>query len=260
MLFDNIPAAMWYASATQINAIVPYEIAGRATTLMQVVYRGTPSSTVNLQVAAAAPGIFVTSTGQAAAFNQNGTVNGPSNPTPKEHVSRAVRHRRRSYHTGRGHWQGDTRRSDSVEASRLTGLSYHRRRARRRAICRFCSRLGVRRLAGEPPGARQCALRQRCSGGLNRRHCQQPGAGHSGDSITLPSRDRKGVPHGPRRATKGEKDAAAVRNGIYRLDRVFRGAVTTRKGQSRGISQWAAPKLQAGTCATYNAAVDLYPS
>jgi len=83
VLFDNIPAAMWYASATQINAIVPYEIAGRATTLMQVVYRGTPSSTVNLQVAAAAPGIFVTSTGQAAAFNQNGTVNGPSNPTPK---------------------------------------------------------------------------------------------------------------------------------------------------------------------------------
>ena len=39
--------------------IVPYEIAGRATTLMQVVYRNTPSSTINLQVAAAAPGIFV---------------------------------------------------------------------------------------------------------------------------------------------------------------------------------------------------------
>jgi hypothetical protein len=27
------------------STIVPYEIAGRATTLMQVVYRGTPSST-----------------------------------------------------------------------------------------------------------------------------------------------------------------------------------------------------------------------
>jgi uncharacterized protein (TIGR03437 family) len=83
VLFDNIPAAMWYASATQINAIVPYEIAGRATTLMQVVYRGTPSSTINLQVAAAAPGIFVTAGGQAAAFNNDGSVNGPSSPAVK---------------------------------------------------------------------------------------------------------------------------------------------------------------------------------
>ena len=83
VLFDNIPAAMWYASATQINAIVPYEIAGRATTLMQVVYRGTPSSTINLQVAPTAPGIFVTSGGQAAAFNNDGSVNGPSSPAVK---------------------------------------------------------------------------------------------------------------------------------------------------------------------------------
>ena len=37
---------MWYTSATQINVIVPYEIAGRASTLMQVLYKGTPSSTL----------------------------------------------------------------------------------------------------------------------------------------------------------------------------------------------------------------------
>jgi uncharacterized protein (TIGR03437 family) len=83
VLFDGVPAAMWYASATQINAIVPYEIAGRASTLMQVVYRGTPSSTINLQVAPSAPGIFVTSTGQAAAFNANGSINGSDNPAAK---------------------------------------------------------------------------------------------------------------------------------------------------------------------------------
>jgi uncharacterized protein (TIGR03437 family) len=83
VFFDNIPAAMWYASATQINAIVPYEIAGRASTLMQVVYKGTPSASVNLQVASTAPGIFVSQNGQAAVINQNGSINGPSSPAQK---------------------------------------------------------------------------------------------------------------------------------------------------------------------------------
>jgi uncharacterized protein (TIGR03437 family) len=84
VLFDNVPAAMWYASATQINAIVPYEVAGRATTTMQVIYRGTPSVSLNLQVAAAAPGFFlIPGTTQAASFNQNGTINGVQAPAPK---------------------------------------------------------------------------------------------------------------------------------------------------------------------------------
>jgi uncharacterized protein (TIGR03437 family) len=84
VLFDNIPAAMWFTSATQINAIVPYEIAGRATTTMQVVYRGTPSASLNLQVAAAAPGFFlVPGSTQAAAANQNGTINGLQGVAPK---------------------------------------------------------------------------------------------------------------------------------------------------------------------------------
>ena len=84
VLFDNIPAAMWYASATQVNAIVPYEIAGRATTTMQVVYRGTPSVSLNLQVAQAAPGFFlIPGTTQAASSNQNGTINGVQAPAPR---------------------------------------------------------------------------------------------------------------------------------------------------------------------------------
>ena len=84
VLFDNIPGALLYTSATQINVAVPYEIAGRATTLMQVVYRNTPSSTVNLQVAPSAPGIFLlTPGGQAAAFNADGSLNGPATPAIK---------------------------------------------------------------------------------------------------------------------------------------------------------------------------------
>ena len=83
VLFDNIPAAMWYTSSTQINAIVPYEIAGRAATAMQVVYLSTASTVINLQVAATAPGIFVGQGGQAAVFNQNGTTNGAFNPAQR---------------------------------------------------------------------------------------------------------------------------------------------------------------------------------
>jgi uncharacterized protein (TIGR03437 family) len=83
VLFDNIPAAIWTTAATQVLAVVPYEIAGRATVLMQVVYKGAPSSTINLQVVPAAPGFFVNQTGQISSFNQNGTTNGPANPAPK---------------------------------------------------------------------------------------------------------------------------------------------------------------------------------
>jgi uncharacterized protein (TIGR03437 family) len=83
VLFDNIPGAMWYTSATQINVIVPYEIAGRASTQMQVVYKGTNSSSLNLQVAVAAPGMFLSAGGQVSAYNQDGTINGAGHPIPK---------------------------------------------------------------------------------------------------------------------------------------------------------------------------------
>jgi uncharacterized protein (TIGR03437 family) len=83
VLFDNIPGAMWYTSATQINVIVPYEIAGRTSSQMQVVYKNTTSSSLNLQVAVAAPGMFLTTGGQVSAYNQDGTVNGAAHPVPK---------------------------------------------------------------------------------------------------------------------------------------------------------------------------------
>jgi uncharacterized protein (TIGR03437 family) len=80
VLFDNIPAAMWYTSSAQINAVVPYEISGRASTVMQVVYNSNASAAVNLQVAPTAPGIFFSSGGQAAVENADGSINNPSNP------------------------------------------------------------------------------------------------------------------------------------------------------------------------------------
>lgn len=79
----GVAAPILYASATQINAIVPYAIAGQSQTTVQVTYQGATSPNATVQVASAAPGIFTTAStgsGQAAAQNLNGTANGSANP------------------------------------------------------------------------------------------------------------------------------------------------------------------------------------
>jgi uncharacterized protein (TIGR03437 family) len=85
VLFGGIPAPILYTSAGQVNAIVPYEVAGRSQVVVQVQYQGGSSAgtTLPLPVATAAPGLFTfnsTGTGPAAAVNQDGSLNGPSNP------------------------------------------------------------------------------------------------------------------------------------------------------------------------------------
>jgi uncharacterized protein (TIGR03437 family) len=78
VLFNGKAGTPIYVSANQINVIVPYEVAGQATTSMVVQYLGIPSAPFNLSVAVQAPGIYtINSAGlQAAALNQNGSVNG----------------------------------------------------------------------------------------------------------------------------------------------------------------------------------------
>ena len=86
VLFNGIAAPLLYVSATQVNAIVPYETAGCTQTVLQVRYQGVLSSGTALPCASAAPGIFTfnaSGTGQAAAANQDGTFNGPSAPAAK---------------------------------------------------------------------------------------------------------------------------------------------------------------------------------
>ena len=86
VLFGGFAAPILYASSTQVNAIVPYEIAGQSQIVVQVEYQGVMSTGMTLQVASAAPGLFTLNfagSGQAAALNQDGVVNGPSNPAAK---------------------------------------------------------------------------------------------------------------------------------------------------------------------------------
>jgi len=82
VLFDGIAAPMVYTANGQVSAVVPYEVAN-PTTQVQVEYQGTQSGSFSMNVAAATPGIFSmdsTGTGQAAALNQDGSVNSTANP------------------------------------------------------------------------------------------------------------------------------------------------------------------------------------
>ncbi len=81
VLFDNIPGTPTYVSATQINVVVPYEIAGRTTTNIVVSNQNQLSAGISQSLLGQAPGIYTfsaTGAGQAAVLNQNGTYNGPS--------------------------------------------------------------------------------------------------------------------------------------------------------------------------------------
>ncbi len=85
--FDGMPAPMLYASAQQVNVVVPYSVAGNPTTVVQLQYLGVLSNPVTLQVAATAPGIFsITGSGQGpgAILNaSDGTVNSSLNPAAR---------------------------------------------------------------------------------------------------------------------------------------------------------------------------------
>ncbi|HKW97451.1 MAG TPA: hypothetical protein VJN43_06935 [Bryobacteraceae bacterium] len=83
VLFDGIPAPLVYTYASQISAIVPYEVAGQTATEIVVEYQGARSANVTVPVASAAPGLFTISgdgKGQAAALNDDYTVNSATRP------------------------------------------------------------------------------------------------------------------------------------------------------------------------------------
>ena len=80
VLFDEIPAALIYAAAGQVSAIVPFALSGRVTTVVQVEYRGVRSSPLTLRVVDASPAIFMLdNASQGAILNGDGSVNGSQN-------------------------------------------------------------------------------------------------------------------------------------------------------------------------------------
>jgi uncharacterized protein (TIGR03437 family) len=85
VLFGGTAAPLIYVSSGQINAVVPYEVAGQSTVPLQVQYQGAGSNSAALNVAATSPAIFVISPQgqtpqQGAILNQDSSINGASNP------------------------------------------------------------------------------------------------------------------------------------------------------------------------------------
>jgi uncharacterized protein (TIGR03437 family) len=75
---NNLPCPLLYASASQINLQVPYEIVTGSAKMVVSVGSATTSATVI--ISAAAPGIFEQGGGRAAAQNADGSLNTASNP------------------------------------------------------------------------------------------------------------------------------------------------------------------------------------
>jgi uncharacterized protein (TIGR03437 family) len=89
VLFDGVAAPLTYVSPTQINVVVPYSVAGRVSSRVQVEYKGITSSGVELRVVDAAPAIYTqnqSGTGPGVIANQNFSLNTGSNPAAKGSV------------------------------------------------------------------------------------------------------------------------------------------------------------------------------
>lgn len=89
VLFDGRPAPLLFASQNQINAVVPYEVAGQENTQVSVTKGGELVAGFPVSVASAVPAIFTldaSGTGPGAILNQDTTVNSASNPASRGSV------------------------------------------------------------------------------------------------------------------------------------------------------------------------------
>jgi uncharacterized protein (TIGR03437 family) len=81
--FNNVPAPIIFVAPGQINAIVPYEVAGQTSVPVVVKSNGITSASFTVQVAPVIPAIFSLSengNGQGAILNSDASVNGSGNP------------------------------------------------------------------------------------------------------------------------------------------------------------------------------------
>jgi uncharacterized protein (TIGR03437 family) len=82
--FNGANGPVVYTSSTQVSAIVPYSTPIGAAANVAVTYQGQTFTTASaIPIAAAVPGVFTanaTGIGQAAAVNQDNSINGPTSP------------------------------------------------------------------------------------------------------------------------------------------------------------------------------------
>jgi uncharacterized protein (TIGR03437 family) len=82
VFFGSLAAPVIYASSTQVNTIVPYQVSGSTATDVSVVFSGSTVDAGAYLVVEASPGIFTAGSGgvgQAAVLNQDNSPNSASN-------------------------------------------------------------------------------------------------------------------------------------------------------------------------------------
>lgn len=82
-LFDGVAAPVYFAWTGQLRAVVPFEVANREETLVEVEQNGRVVASIRAPAAASAPGLFTisaTGLGQGAILDQDHTLNTPQNP------------------------------------------------------------------------------------------------------------------------------------------------------------------------------------
>ena len=86
VLFDGVPVPILYAQSRQINAIAPLGREQPGHTQVTVTYNNQQFGPAVATVIFGSPGIFrlqIGQSAQAAAINQDGTLNGPTNPAAR---------------------------------------------------------------------------------------------------------------------------------------------------------------------------------
>ncbi|MCE5307753.1 MAG: FG-GAP-like repeat-containing protein [Acidobacteriales bacterium] len=90
VLFDGVAAPMVYAVNGQVSCVVPYEVAGKATTQIVVEYKKLKGAIVVVPVVEAVPGLFSinsSGTGPGAFLNEDGSVNTAANPLERGKIA-----------------------------------------------------------------------------------------------------------------------------------------------------------------------------
>jgi uncharacterized protein (TIGR03437 family) len=86
VLFDGAPVPILYAQSRQINAIAPAGLSMNGSMQVMVTYNNQQFGPVVAETTFGSPGIFRLQIGQSAqavAINQDGTLNGPTNPAAR---------------------------------------------------------------------------------------------------------------------------------------------------------------------------------
>jgi uncharacterized protein (TIGR03437 family) len=88
VFFDDVAAPLLYAQAQQINAQVPWELAGQSTTRIRVEYNGVSMASQGVSVAQSVPAFFRAKydSPQGAILNEDGTLNSADNPAKRGSV------------------------------------------------------------------------------------------------------------------------------------------------------------------------------